>query len=115
METNYYANLCLRDEAIVQVLLSTGCQIQEVCEINAGDIDLEKCEGTIQSKEKSRKIFFPMHVAEILKEYLINHPTNQDALFLSEAGNRITAIDLNEIIQKLYIASNYLTPKINYQ
>lgn len=77
------ANLmALRDEAIIELLFSTGLRVSELCSLTR-DIDLNNDELSIRGKgNKVRLVFFSDNAKKILKEYLSKRKDMDDALFV---------------------------------
>lgn len=79
----------LRDRAIFEVLLSTGCRVSELCNMKIGDIDFRKNEAKVIGKgNKERVVFFNEKAIFHLKKYLDfrdEHKENTDNVFYTVA------------------------------
>ena len=79
---------CIRDKAIIQFLLSTGCRISEVCGLHIGDIDLNKRESVVYGKgRKERTVFFDDVTQMLLGAYFFSREDNskEASLFVTES------------------------------
>ncbi|KUO71443.1 MAG: hypothetical protein APF81_09075 [Desulfosporosinus sp. BRH_c37] len=96
------ANLSIRDRAIVELLLSTGCGSAEVCNLNIEDINLIRCTAKVTRNRWHQQIIsFSEYASILIDEHLKTHPSNENALFLNKRGNRITPKIICEIIHRL--------------
>jgi site-specific recombinase XerD len=73
----------LRDEAILELLFSTGLRVSELCSLSR-DIDLSNDELSIRGKGgKVRVVFISDEAKKIIKEYLNKRKDIDDALFVN--------------------------------
>ncbi|HBV96175.1 MAG: hypothetical protein JL50_06235 [Peptococcaceae bacterium BICA1-7] len=80
----------IRDRAIVELLVSSGCRCAEVHYLNIEDLDLTNRTARVIGKGKSlREVHFTETCAILLKKYLKYHPQNISALFLNKFGKRL--------------------------
>lgn len=81
-----------RDKAIINFLLSTGCRISEVCELNKDDIDFQNLECIVHGKgNKERTVYINNITCMFLKKYINERDDKNPALFISsKRKNRIT-------------------------
>jgi site-specific recombinase XerD len=92
----------VRDNAIINLLLSSGCRIGEVVRLNRTDINFEAGEGKVLGKgNKERPIFVDDVTLLFLKEYLATRTDDNEALFINRYGNRLHAGGYREILRKL--------------
>lgn len=91
----------LRFRALVEVLLGTGMRISEALSLNRDSIDFEKMEAKIIGKgNKERTVFFSERSLEWVK-YLLEQRTDQnEALFVTQGGNRWLKGDINKLFQR---------------
>lgn len=83
--------LPLRDRAIIEFFLSTGCRCCEVYGLNIGDLDLANRTARVIGKgRRIRQVHFSEICAILLKKYLLIRPQKNFALFLSRYGNRLS-------------------------
>ena len=80
-----------RDKAIIAILLSTGCRISEICDLNREDINLDKLECTVLGKgNKERVVYFDDETAMFLQQYLDSRSDDYEALFVGRGSSRMT-------------------------
>ncbi|KJS15380.1 MAG: hypothetical protein VR69_13585 [Peptococcaceae bacterium BRH_c4b] len=83
--------LPLRDRAIIEFLLSSGCRCCEVYGLNIADVDLASRTARVVGKgRRIRQVHFSETYAILLKKYLLTHPKENPALFLNRYGNRLS-------------------------
>lgn len=81
----------VRDKAIVSFLLSTGCRVSEMCELNRDDIDFAAGECIVHGKgNKERTVYINSVAMMNLKRYLTARGDSNQALFIGQRKNRIT-------------------------
>jgi integrase/recombinase XerD len=97
----------LRNIAIVYVLLHTGIRVSELCRLNRSDIDLIKNELIIQKNERERLIPLSTDTRVHLQNYLRSH-TSKDAIFITNAGDRITERAVQYMLKKYDVNPNKL-------
>jgi len=95
----------IRDKAILEMLYSTGLRVSELCSLN-DDLDLSADEFSIRGKgEKVRLVFLSEEAKKWTRKYLEKLKTAEnkilnEALFLSNKGNRIQPRAVQRIIKK---------------
>lgn len=73
-----------RDEAMVNLLVSTGMRVGELVQLNRGDIDFEKRECIVLGKgNKERVVYFDARTKLTLMSYLESRIDDSQALFIS--------------------------------
>jgi len=94
--------LPLRDRAIVEFFLSTGCRLSELTNLNVREVDLKN--RTAQVTGKGRKLRF-VHFSELsailLKKYLAIRNKDHPALFLTREGSRLGNQGVQQMAHKL--------------
>lgn len=91
-----------RDKAIVSFLLTTGCRISEVTQLDRADITLSLMECTVLGKgNKERLVYFDQVTAMLLEEYLATRKDNSPALFVGRGGKRWTPGGVRSMLSKL--------------
>jgi len=81
---------CVRDKAILNFLLSTGCRISEVCGLNIDSIDLRNRECTVLGKgNKERVVYFDKITAMYLESYIKSRTDDCEALFIGKGTQRM--------------------------
>lgn len=97
----------LRNIAIVYVLLHTGIRVSELCRLNRSDVDFIKNELTVQKNEQERLIPLSTDTRVHLQNYLQSH-TSKDAIFITNAGDRITERAVQYMLKKYHVNPNKL-------
>lgn len=97
----------LRNIAIVYVLLHTGIRVSELCRLNRSDVDFIKNELTVQKNEQERLIPLSTDTRVHLQNYLQSH-TSKDAIFITNAGDRITERAVQYMLKKYQVNPNKL-------
>ena len=73
----------LRDQAILELLFSTGLRISELCSLSTDDVDLSRDEFSIRGKgDKVRVVFLSDEAKHAITLYLKNRKDMDDALFV---------------------------------
>jgi site-specific recombinase XerD len=95
----------LRNQAIVEFMLTSGCRIGEVHRLNTEDIDFENRTARVVGKgKKIRNVHFSEKCAVQLEQYLESRPQNVNSpLFLTQRGKatRLSIQGIREVIRKL--------------
>jgi integrase/recombinase XerD len=74
----------IRDKAIFEFLLATGCRLSELTGIKISDLDMERMTLLVIGKgNKQRRIYFNDRTKIILEKYLSNRPGQCEYLFCS--------------------------------
>lgn len=75
---------CIRDQAIIDLLYSTGIRVGELVNLNISDIDFEARECIVYGKgDKERRVYFDAKAKLHLKEYLRERKDKNPALFVT--------------------------------
>lgn len=94
----------LRNLAIVDLLLYSGFRVSELVSLNRDDITYHKGTYTIVVNEtknnESKKAYLDSKQFKYIKKYLDNRTDNNEALFLSRNGDRISIRMVQTIINK---------------
>lgn len=92
----------LRDLAIIAFLMSTGCRISEVTQLNRDDINLTALECTVLGKgNKERTVYFDSVTAMLLNTYMTNRKDDSPALFVGKGSDRIKPAAVRKMLNKL--------------
>ena len=92
----------LRNLAIIAFLLSTGCRISEVTQLNRDDINFQDMEVVVLGKgNKERTVFIDSVTAMHLKNYLDSRKDDDSALFVGKRRNRITPGGVRAMLKAL--------------
>ncbi len=81
----------IRDKAIIDFLISTGCRVSEMTEINKEDVDWEEGKVLVKGKgSKFRIVYLNARCCVSLKAYLETREDDCNALFIShfKRGNK---------------------------
>ena len=93
---------CIRDKAIITFLLSTGCRVSEVVQLNRTDIDFNTSECTVLGKgNKERKVFLDKSATYYLKRYLHERTDRSLALFVSKDVKRLSANGIRAMLKRI--------------
>ena len=111
-ETDEYKKIaCLRDQAILEMLFSTGLRVSELCALNA-DLDLSRDELSVRGKgEKVRVVFLSSSAKDAVRAYLKARKDMEEALFVDgrpDKMHRITPRDIQRHL-KSYVARAGIT------
>lgn len=80
-----------RDKAIICFLLSTGCRISEMTQLNRTDVDIHNKECKVLGKgNKERRVYLDDVAAMTLEEYLNSRTDNSPALFSGKGTERLS-------------------------
>ncbi|RYG71919.1 hypothetical protein EU245_12360 [Lentibacillus lipolyticus] len=94
--------LSLRDRAIVELLLASGCRVRELHTLNISDVDLEERTAQVLGKgNEIRTVHFHDACALVLEKYLETRIDDNPALFLSHRKRRMTVRGIQLMIQKI--------------
>lgn len=92
----------IRDKAIISFLLSTGCRISEMIQLNRSDIKIEKLECTVLGKgNKERTVYLNGVTGMLLSEYLQGRKDDSPALFAGKGTERLTAGGVRRMMREL--------------
>ncbi len=112
----------LRDQAILELLFSTGLRVSELCDLNRDSINLKSGEFAVRGKgDKVRLVFLSETAKAALKDYLDKRKDIDPALFIRnipannvsrETSNlRLTTRSVERLI-KYYAAKAGLSKKV---
>jgi site-specific recombinase XerD len=81
-----------RDEAVIRLLLDTGCRVSELCGITLDDLDLDHELVIVTGKgRKTRPVYFGARTARAIDRYMRERRghryAHSPALFLSQRGS----------------------------
>ncbi|WHY59861.1 tyrosine-type recombinase/integrase [Cytobacillus firmus] len=99
---NYSEITTLRNQALVEFMLTTGCRVREVSNLNREGVDLENRTARVVGKgKKIRYVNFTDRCALLLERYLeVSHNT-PNALFATSSGKRLDVRPIQLLIKKL--------------
>lgn len=105
-------DLGIRNKCIFEVLLCTGCRVNELVNIKLDDIDINNQEIKVLGKgNKERIVYLGSYAVDSLNDYLkirnnILKNKNNSYLFLNHLGNKITTRGIRDIIDKILLKSS---------
>lgn len=80
-----------RDKTILAVLLSTGCRISEICQLDVLDIDMQARAVTVLGKgNKERRVYLDDVAVMYLRRYFRERTDDSPALFVGKGSSRLT-------------------------
>lgn len=92
----------LRDRAMISFLMSTGCRVSEMTQLNRSDVDLRSLECTVLGKgNKERTVYLDSVAGMWLKEYLDTRTDTLPALFIGRGSERITPQGVRFMMKQL--------------
>lgn len=97
--------IALRNQAILEVLFSTGMRISEVCKLNRSHIDGSGKIFIMGKGKKERFVYLTPRAQSFLENYLETRADNLPALFIPYSG-------LNVSSNKKRLSTNYIQMKI---
>ncbi|MCK4965971.1 tyrosine recombinase XerC, partial [bacterium] len=114
--------LDIRNKTILELFYLTGIRLRELVSIDIGDISFNKLQVKVRGKgAKDRIVPFGMSGKKVLGDYIAVRGTllsgkasaDEDALFLSKNGKRISPRDVQRIIEKIlmpFIGGERMSP-----
>ena len=91
-----------REKAILAVLLSTGCRISEVCQLDVLDIDMQARAVTVLGKgSKQRKVYLDDVAILYLRRYFKERNDSSPALFVGKGSARLTPDGVRYILRQI--------------
>jgi len=85
----------VRDQAMVMMMAYCGLRVEELCALDLGDVHISERKGKVVVRSgkggKKREIPLNAEVRRVLKQWLLNHPGGEPAIFVGKHGERITA------------------------
>jgi len=97
--------IALRNQAILEVLFSTGMRISEICKLNRSQIDGSGRIFVMGKGKKERFVYLTPRAQEILDRYLATRQDALEALFIPYSGPNVSK-------NKKRLSANYIQMKI---
>lgn len=89
----------LRNRVLVELILTSGCRVAEVFQLNRTDIDLENRTARVVGKgKKIRSVHFTENCLILLERYLENRDDKEHALFISTVTGKRLSIRMIQFI-----------------
>ena len=98
------SNLSVRNKAIIELFISTGCRVEEMANIHISDINWYEKSILITGKgNKQRTVFFDDIAARYLEKYMKDRNSNIDELFISSknSNKRLEKKSIECVVRKL--------------
>lgn len=96
------ASKTIRDKAIICFLLTTGCRITEMVQLNRSDIDLSKLECKVLGKgDKERIVYMDSITGMLISEYLKSRTDDKPALFIGKGTDRLKPGGVRLMLNKI--------------
>ena len=96
----------IRDRAIINFLISTGCRISEMTELNRDSVMLDTLECVVHGKgNKERTVYINAVAGMFLEEYLKSRIDNNPALFIGKRNERLTSGGVRIMLNKIASAA----------
>lgn len=96
-----------RDRALIEFLLSTGCRVSEVSNLNINDIDYNSHECIVLGKgNKERTVYISDRSMYYLEKYLSKRTDNSVALFLNKKHGRLSKCSIEMLCREISKKSN---------
>lgn len=97
----------IKEKALVEFLLSTGCRVSEVSNLHIQDIDFHKGEAIVYGKgAKERKVYISDKAMYYLTEYLKIRKDNTTYLFLNRNHQRMTKQNIEVLLKTIGSRAN---------
>lgn len=82
----------LRDQAIIELLFSSGLRVSELVNLDRGHINTKRREFTVRGKgQKDRPVFISQRAADAIEAYLHKRLDNLPPLFLNYSRNNVVS------------------------
>lgn len=92
----------IRDQALLEFLVSSGCRVKEAFNLNIGDVDLSNRTVKVIGKgDKFRFVHISEYCAVLFEKYLECHSKKNTAFFIGKSNNRLGIRRIQIIIRKL--------------
>lgn len=93
---------CIRNRAIIETLLATGCRISELTGIKVNDIDFDNMEIKVLGKgNKERMVYIDPVTVMWIKKYLDSKKTSTEYLFTAKGREQFTAGGIRFMLKKI--------------
>ena len=92
----------LRDRALIEFLLSTGCRVSEVVDLKMSNVDFRRYECIVHGKgNKNRKVYISDRAMNHLKRYLKYRKKESLYLFANRNGDQWSKQSIEKIIKTI--------------
>lgn len=101
----------IRNRAIVELFLATGCRVGEVHQLDKAHIDFENRTATVTGKgKKIRKVHFTEKCSLILERYLATRKDQQPYLFVTQGETRLGTAAIRKIVGRIGRTAKLIRP-----
>lgn len=91
----------IRDKALLEFVLSTGCRVSEVSNVDISDLDVDNCECTVIGKgNEERVVYLSEKCMYYLKEYIKSRTDINSALFIGRCDQRLSKDSIEQLMKK---------------
>ena len=92
-----------RDRAILELLLSSGVRVSELCDLDITDLDFQRLSVRIRhgKGDKERITYMTEVAAKHIQEYLLDRKVEMAALFCGKNRTRITPNGVRDILKRI--------------
>lgn len=91
-----------RDRALIEFMLTTGCRVSEIVELDITNVNFLRMEAVVHGKgNKERKVYISDKAMYYLREYLAERNSNDMALFVNKSGDRWSKQGIEKIIKSI--------------
>lgn len=95
-------NQSIRNQAMVELMYSSGCRVGELHLLNLEDVNFENRSAHVLGKGgRIRTIHFTERCSVLLERYLEERKKGGEALFVTTTGKRLGINRIQKIVQKL--------------
>jgi integrase/recombinase XerD len=92
----------LRNQVLIEFMLSSGCRVAELCELNRDDINFENRTARVIGKgKKIRYVHFTESCAVLLERYMAKSHKESNALFVTTKGKRLGIRMIQKVVNKV--------------
>ena len=92
-----------REKALVEFLVSSGCRLSEVAQLNVSDLDLIGRTVRVTGKgDKDRQVYFSVRARLMVQEYMVSHLSDPLTIDQLSARFRISPTALKDIFRQTY-------------
>lgn len=107
-------DILIRDQAIMELLYSTGLRVSELVSLNVNDIDFQQQQiGVVGKGQKSRIVLMGQFADKALRKWLTIRPKitklEESALFVNKQGKRLSARGIQYRLYQLGIQQGLAT------
>lgn len=96
------STVSVRDKAIICFLLTTGCRITEMAQLNRTDIDFAKLECKVTGKgNKERIVYMDALTGMLISDYLKTRDDTIPALFIGQRKERLNPSGVRSMMRRL--------------